>query len=385
MLHTYSVNLPGPSHLAGGVPCQDACCVANLGGGLVVAAVADGLGSESRSDVGSRVACEGAVAFCARSIGSCGDDGAVLDLMVQAFYRAYDAVLATAAEAGESAGEYDSTLCLAIFNGSKLFWGNAGDSGIVACAGDGTYRPVTAMHRDEEGRVFPLCFDETWRFGVEEGIASLLLCTDGILEDVLAPPLLRVHGGRAVDASKAEMFLHPRPDDAANLAEVERQAAEYFAAYPKELLDDDKTLVVVFDDERLPGRQPDLYYAEPDWPALVVRANASLYPDRKREELSEEAAGAESEAVVAPEVAAEEEIAAHAAPEARTTRCLGKKTVQVGELCTVGRLAQAGAGSAAAAFGGEVASGRTERRKPKKRRRPRGPKGRRAKRVWKRA
>lgn len=277
MLHLYSVNVAGPSHLAAGLPCQDSAAFANLDGELAVMAVADGLGSESRSDVGSRVAADESVAYCVEHLRGCKGDADVFQLMREAFYQAYDAVLAAAERAGECADQYDATLCLALLNGSRLYWGNAGDSGIVACLADGTYHVVTAMQRDGEGRVFPLCFDEMWEFGLVEDVSTLLLCTDGILEDVLAPPILAVHGDNPVDTSQAEMFLHPRPGDAEDLAEVERQARAYFAAYPKELLDDDKTMVVVFDGDNPPARQPPAYYEVPDWPAIIAKASAALY------------------------------------------------------------------------------------------------------------
>ena len=42
----YKVNIPGPYHIKNGIPCQDAYCIRETPDGVIVAAVADGLGSE---------------------------------------------------------------------------------------------------------------------------------------------------------------------------------------------------------------------------------------------------------------------------------------------------------------------------------------------------
>ena len=277
MLYTYSVNIPGPSHIENGIPCQDSYSVENIAGDLVIAAVADGLGSESHSDVGSAIAAKACVSYCTDHLGDCDSDDDIVVMMRAAYYSAYDAVLEKAAADGESASQYDSTLCLAIFNGEVLYWGNSGDSGMAVAKKDGTYELVTTMQRDSEGRVFPLCFEDHWEFGLMPNVATVLLCTDGILEDMIAPPLLRAHSNTPIDTSKAVMFLHPQDGDVENLDDVERQARVYLESYPKRLLDDDKTLVVVFDGENFPDRQPDPYYDGPDWEAIVEKANRALY------------------------------------------------------------------------------------------------------------
>lgn len=277
MLYTYSANIPGPSHIESGIPCQDSCAVENIAGELVIAAVADGLGSETRSDIGSRIAADTSVSYCSDHIGACGSDEDISAMMRQAYYSAYDAVLAKAASDSESADQYDSTLCLAIFNGDTLYWGNSGDSGMAIARKDGTYELVTTMQRDGEGRVFPLCFEDHWEFGVMQDVATVLLCTDGILEDMIAPPILKAHSDNPIDTSKAVMFLHPQEGDVENLNDVEEQARAYLESYPKRLLDDDKTLVVVFDGDSFPDRQPDPYYEGPDWKTIVEKANRALY------------------------------------------------------------------------------------------------------------
>lgn len=266
MLYSYQVNIAGPGHVLRDIPCQDSCAVwCDDAGSIVIAAVADGLGSERYSQVGSQVAAETFIAWCRAHLAACEGEQALEAMMREAYYACYDAVAARAAEMGESVTEFDSTLCTAIFNGDALFWGQSGDSGLVACLNDGTYVPVTAMQRDEQGRVFPLCFDDHWEFGHLEGVATCLLATDGVLEGMLAPPVVERFAGISLDREKCHLFLHPQEGDAEHVDELQQQAEAFLALYPRGLIDDDKTLVVICDDAEFPARQPDAYYAVPDW------------------------------------------------------------------------------------------------------------------------
>ena len=60
----YKVNLPGPYHIKKGIPCQDAYCIREAPDGVIVAAVADGLGSEAHSDKGAKIASNSVVTYC---------------------------------------------------------------------------------------------------------------------------------------------------------------------------------------------------------------------------------------------------------------------------------------------------------------------------------
>lgn len=338
MLHTYGASVVGPWHAEAGVPCQDSnASWVSEDGTLAAAAVSDGLGSELHSDVGSEVASRVAVDYCAEHARPGADAQETIEVLRAAYRAAYLAVLDCAAEMGEPAGEFDATLSLVLLDGDRLFWGQSGDSGIVAGMTDGTYVLVTDKQRDGEGRVYPLCFDTRWDFGVLEGAATALLCTDGVLEGMIAPPVLAANSDCPLDRSKARMFLHPLADDAKHLDEVQRQVAAYLESYPRDLIDDDKTVVVVFDDERFPESQPEDYYAEPDYEAILERAYQNLYRgDRQRSSRAARGDGAaepaslEGGAPVAPEGAgapgpraAPDEGAPGESPAARTICRMG--------------------------------------------------------------
>ena len=277
MLHVYGASVVGAWHVKASVPCQDAHASWVSDDGALAAAVAsDGLGSERFSDIGSKIASQAAVAYCRDHAVAGASPEEMLKVLRGAYQAASDAVCDKADEMEEPAGEFDETLVMALLDGDKLFWGQSGDSGLVAGMADGTYRLVTTQQRDEEGRVFPLCFDDHWEFGVLEGVSTVLLCTDGLLDGVFAPPILAANAGCPINRAMARMFLHPQPDDAEHLDEVERQLAAYLEACPPEVTDDDKTVVVIFGDEP-PASQPDDYYAEPNWEEVRRRARKHLY------------------------------------------------------------------------------------------------------------
>lgn len=276
MLHFYAVNEAGASHRDAGLPCQDAFCALRLAAGPLVACVADGLGSARLSQVGSAVASHSCAHAVARELADDAVPARWRPAIERAFASAEQAVLAAAAERCVDPGELDTTLCCAVFDGSSAAWGNAGDSGALCALEDGTYVPLTTQDRDDEGRVYPLCFDDRWTFGAQGRAASVLLATDGVLE-CLAPPALAAQGLDPIDTRIARMFLHPQPGDGERLPEVEREASAYFADYPRSLLDDDMTLVALFDDERAPGEREAGYYDGPDWEQVRARAIAALY------------------------------------------------------------------------------------------------------------
>lgn len=111
--------------------------------------------------------------------------------MNNAFVYAYKAVLQAAADAGNSEDEYDTTLCLAIMKEDHVFYGQSGDSGMVALLEDGHYMKVTEQQRDEDGNVFPLCWGpDKWVFGeVTDSVSAIMLMTDGIFEEICPPDL----------------------------------------------------------------------------------------------------------------------------------------------------------------------------------------------------
>ena len=298
MIRYYAVHMAGPYHLDSGLPCQDSFFVKRDPGGVVYASAADGLGSESRSDVGARIAARQACEHCMAHYKSGMPFSQVKKIMNNAFVYAYKAVLTQAQADGQPAGEYDTTLCMVIFDGGHVFYGQSGDSGILALLRSGEYVPLTRQQRDEDGCVYPLCCGpDMWVFGEAPApVSAVMLMTDGVWEQV-CPPLLR-RRDVPVNVPLAGKFMDRRETSLKAVKKLRAAAAEYLKNYPRWLLDDDKTAVVIYDPLQPAQRMPAEYYRAPDWEALQRAAQAKLYADAPCAQ--EEADGAPRDEANAP-------------------------------------------------------------------------------------
>ena len=271
----YKSNMAGPYHIENGLPCQDSFAVFQDENHAVLA-VADGLGSEMYSDVGAAVAARTAVEYCSGNIAAGMPFEDVRKVMNNACVSAYRAVLTRAEEDGNDPDEYDTTLCLAVYDGRRLFYAQSGDSGLVALLENGEYRRVTTQQRDEEGRVFPLCWGpEKWEFGeVDAPVSAFMLMTDGVFEQIC--PRLLTDREIEINVPLARRFLDRFDVGAEDVPELEEAAREYLEHYPRHLLDDDKTVIVLVNPDRRPEEKDEAYYAIPDWKTLRSEAERKL-------------------------------------------------------------------------------------------------------------
>ena len=178
----------GESHIKSETLCQDRCYSVSIPGkGIIIAAVADGVGSCALSDLGADVAVHNSVEFISNELRSCRDER--LDKIVagsllrNAFQNAYDQVEQTAKKNEQLLYSLQSTLTVAIYDGSDLYFGHAGDDGIVALTESGTLALATARHKGEEASsVFPLQSRKTWEFGMVPNTVAFAMATDGVLD-----------------------------------------------------------------------------------------------------------------------------------------------------------------------------------------------------------
>lgn len=317
MFNTYLYCRQGFDHIELGMPCQDACSI-EYAGEFIVAAVADGVGSYERdgarvlsqhSGTVARAVAQAAVETCRRELlacqegegapcceaAGCAEDPAapapldrvsdvqLREIMECAFACAWNVQQLEAAHAGAEPAEADCTLTLAAWDGERLAWGQAGDSGLVVALDSGEYRCPVRQLRDGQGRVFPLRFEDTWEFGMVDGpVAAALLATDGLFER-LCPPLLGMREPEGVcpnvDTSVAPCFMHHEPGEWASEDDERawRQSTDDFlSSGPRMRTGDDRTMVLLWDTDRAPALREEAYYAAPDWRLLNLRAQAKV-------------------------------------------------------------------------------------------------------------
>lgn len=194
----------GVAHRCYGTRCQDAHMIRRVkqvaiwkdggkrdrllpGKEYVVAAVADGLGSEAHSDIGANAAVNTAVSTMCELIGTwcaTGDSALAISMprfLEQAMIKANNAVVKKAASMELPANEFDATLAIAVYDGEQLFYGSAGDSGVIAKT-DAGFELLTRPSRVGEAGTYPLYCREEWEISACGHVRGFLLATDGLLE-----------------------------------------------------------------------------------------------------------------------------------------------------------------------------------------------------------
>lgn len=234
----------GPLHVAHATPCQDACAFEALAGGAGVIAVADGLGSVEKSELGSRYAVDAALAAARTALegaAPAADLAAVARSGVEAARRRLEAL---AGEVGFPLRELGCTLMVAVFKGGRLGVAHVGDGAVVARAKDGLALVSGPGDSEYANEVVPLTSSE-WEGDVrvsmlEGGVTGVAAFTDGCQRAALR----RSAQGLAAH----ERFFAPIfgfADELQDLEEGDREVrALLSSAKVCDNSDDDKTLVV---------------------------------------------------------------------------------------------------------------------------------------------
>lgn len=185
----FAFSQQGASHLKKGSPCQDRCdirCIADAH--IVLAAVADGVGSCPLSHWGAYYAVQTVLDELERALSGSGKEEAersisVPELFDAAFCAARRKIEDLADAAGRPVAQFQSTLTAAIYKRGKLYCCHVGDDGIVAQYADGTVEMVTRRMKGEEASsVYPLQTGN-WEFTeVSRPVAGFVMATDGVLD-----------------------------------------------------------------------------------------------------------------------------------------------------------------------------------------------------------
>ena len=190
----YGISFQGSSHAAGGVPCQDNNMFCYLEPeGILIAAVADGVGSCEMSHWGAAAATGSAVTAIAKQLRSLsGETPLTLDqlsaeavekLFHNAFRYALKKVNQLAAEQEREPSLYQTTLTAAVYDGSRLACCHVGDGGVVAQGSSGNYRLITERMKGEEANSVVPLQSGRWQITViSTQITGFLMATDGVLD-----------------------------------------------------------------------------------------------------------------------------------------------------------------------------------------------------------
>lgn len=207
----YGISLTGKSHLARGIPCQDAHAIVKLNNGWWIAAVADGVGSASHSQIGSYIAAYECVRYCEQNIPKSDNKEDILSVIKSAYAHAFYMIVKESENNGHPIYNYDTTLHTVIYNGDQLFYGHSGDGGIIGLDTSGEYVVITKPQKGSDYEsVIPLrSGPDSWEFGYYSGLVSVAVITDGMLETI-CNYLLRKDGNDSVYVPLVTYFADPK-------------------------------------------------------------------------------------------------------------------------------------------------------------------------------
>ena len=190
----YGMSLQGRSHKTKNTPCQDSnnfCYLEKEK--ILIAAIADGVGSCIWSHWGSYMAVEAAILSLKREIAAI-SKGEVLKIesltanqietiFNTAFSDARQAVEDLADREQQSVYNFQSTLTVALYDGSRLSCCHIGDDGIVAQGTSGKYQMITQRIKgDEANSVVTLQSGKWFITTTSTEVTGFLMSTDGILD-----------------------------------------------------------------------------------------------------------------------------------------------------------------------------------------------------------
>ncbi len=310
MLGYYKMSLIGTAHQAkkDGV-CQDASDVIELENGWVVAAIADGLGSAKRSEIGSAAAVKTVLSFVRENHPEKWHEESLISLLRTAYHKAFNMIKAKSVENQDDLREYDTTLTTVIYNGTNVVYGHVGDGGIIALSSFGEYSVLTEAQKGEAfNETSPLrAGPDSWSFGIsKEDVCALIMLTDGIFD--VAYPWLLAKSDQPIYVNYVRPFMDInllKVSTPADFENAQTEIAEFFNGPYSKQITDDKTIVGIINTSVVPETKPDDYYMEPDWQALAKAHHDRLYGSK--ESASSESESDIPESVDAPLVLGDEE------------------------------------------------------------------------------
>lgn len=190
----FGVSLRGRSHVKSGLPCQDSNDFLYLHQEkILIAAIADGVGSCSFSHWGAHTAVQEAINSIRDSIVQIANGHPVKisdlsqvqieEVFNKAFLHAQNKVEEFADHYQQSVVHFQSTLTVALYDGNRVVCCHIGDDGIVAQGTSGKYQMITKRIKGEEANsVFTLQSGKWYITTISTDITGFMMSTDGILD-----------------------------------------------------------------------------------------------------------------------------------------------------------------------------------------------------------
>jgi hypothetical protein len=241
-----AASVQGTSHIKNSLPCQDAHTCKAINDSILVAAVADGLGSAKYAQAGAQLAATSVVAYVEQNlIRAIPDDEAAWVQLVRDGFLAACARLDEDAQNNQAAlRDYSTTLLLAIITSNWLAIGHIGDGAAVASLEDEGLVVVSQPKNDEYVNVtYPLTMPDMVNVAEFKAcpakVKALALLSDGMQQVSI----------RSADHTPHPPFFEPlfrQLPGVKDMQKASQNLAEFMASDSISAhTDDDKTLVLI--------------------------------------------------------------------------------------------------------------------------------------------
>lgn len=251
----FAVSLQGSSHVQKGIPCQDYSDIRILDGcGIIIGGIADGVGSCPLSHWGAYIAVNEALNYVEdkiRGYERAPGEPEINQILNDAFRYAEDMVAGAADAAGQAVHNLQSTLTVAVYDGSNLYCCHVGDDGVVAQQQNGEVKLATNRLKGEEASsVYPLQTGNWEVTKIINAVAGFVMATDGVLDAfaLMYPDYDNINYFNRIYYPFMEPALYGMTDKTA--ADAARKTLEFYQKYLKSegyraKVTDDLTLVAV--------------------------------------------------------------------------------------------------------------------------------------------
>ncbi|MCR4612222.1 MAG: protein phosphatase 2C domain-containing protein [Lachnospiraceae bacterium] len=272
----------GESHLKNGLPCQDRCVIEVVDHSpIIIAAIADGVGSCMLSHYGAATATRSALEYLKKELSNYNkrfDDAFIGNLLRSAMQCAYEEVVKEAEEMEQLEYSFQSTLTIAIYDGSTLYFSHAGDDGIVAILDNGTMDLATVRKKGEEASsVMPLQSLD-WETRKSTNVTAFVMATDGVLDAFVRGE----KEGNRIYYPFIEPAVQPGQNTVAEVKEVADFYYDYLSgAEYRSKVTDDLTMVVITNQKKIKKENLPVFNQE-RWNKYseerAAQIKAALYP-----------------------------------------------------------------------------------------------------------
>jgi serine/threonine protein phosphatase PrpC len=280
MIGYYNLSLQGNSHKASGKVCQDASRTITMKNGWVLAIIADGLGSAKCSHIGAALAVDTVIEQMNKLCPKKWEIKKITSVLHKAFSVACDVISKRAAKDKIPLSEYDTTLTVAVYNGSQVVYAHVGDGGIITLSKYGDFLKLTKQQKgDQFNTVIPLRMETKWAFGESDNnICAFSMLTDGIY-DVVCPWILAEHK-QPIYVNYIRPFIDRnllKANCMRDMENIQREVETFLNSEYNANITDDKTIATVINLSVLPTVKQGDYYAEPEWEHLQSEHKKKLY------------------------------------------------------------------------------------------------------------